>query len=196
MFIQVIQAPCSRRDDVRQVLDSWGTELAAGARGWLGTTAGVTDDDRFIAVARFSSREEAMANSERPEQGAWAERLASALDGPPEFRDYDDVREYLDGGSDDAGFVQVIQGKVDDPGVIDELMGTADELRAMRPEVIGGTISVAPDGSYTQTIAFTDEDSARKGEQLEPPPEVRELLGRAMAGATYHDLHDPWFASR
>jgi hypothetical protein len=195
MFMQVIQASCSRPADVRQVLDSWGSELAAGARGWLGGTFGVTDDDQFFAVVRFSSREDAMANSDRPEQGAWAERLAAALDGPPEFRDYDDVRVFLDGGSDDAGFVQVIQGKVEDRGVIDNLLATTDELRTMRPEVIGGVVGVADDGTFTQTIAFTDEESARKGEQLEPPPEVRELLGQAMAGASYHDLRHPWFDS-
>jgi hypothetical protein len=195
MFIQVIQAPCTRRDDVRQVLDSWSPELAAGARGYLGGTFGITDDDQLIGVVRFSSREDAMANSDRPEQGAWAERLAAALDGPPEFRDYDHVRVFLDGGSDDAGFVQVIQGKVEDRGVIDNLLATTDELRTMRPEVIGGVVGVADDGTFTQTIAFTDEESARKGEQLEPPPEVRELLGQAMAGASYHDLRHPWFDS-
>jgi hypothetical protein len=195
MFIQVIQAPCTRRDDVRQVLDSWSPELAAGARGYLGGTFGITDDDQLIGVVRFSSREDAMANSERPEQGAWAERLAAALDGPPEFRDYDDVRVFLDGGSDDAGFVQVIQGKVEDRSVIDKLLATTGDLRAMRPEVIGGIVGVADDGTFTETIAFTDEESARKGEQLEPPPEVRQLLGEIMTGATYHDLHDPWFES-
>lgn len=195
MFMQVIQAPCSRRDDVRQVLDSWSPELAAGARGYLGGTFGITDDDQLIGVVRFSSREDAMANSERPEQGAWAERLAAALDGPPEFRDYDDVRVFLDGGSDDAGFVQVIQGKVDDRALIDKLLASTGDLRAMRPEVIGGIVGVADDGTFTETIAFTDEESARKGEQLEPPAEVQELLGQAMAGATFHDLHDPWFES-
>lgn len=195
MFIQVIQAPCSRRDDVRAILDSWSSDLAGGARGWLGGTYGITDDDQFMAVVRFSSREEAMANSDRPEQGKWAEQLAAALDGPPEFRDYDDVLEFLDGGSDDAGFVQVIQGKVADRAVVDELLAGTDDLRTMRPEIIGGTFAIAADGTFTETIAFTDEESARKGEQLEPPPEVREVLGQVMAGARFYDLREPWFAS-
>ena len=195
MFIQVIQAPCSRREDVRAVLDSWRSELADGANGWLGGTFGVTDDDQLVAVVRFSSREEAMANSDRPEQGAWAERFAAALDGPPEFRDYGDVMTFLDGGSDDAGFVQVIQGRVEDPEVIRKLLETTGELREARPEIIGGTVGLAQDGTFTETIAFTDEESARKGEQLEPPPEVRELLGQAMVGARFYDLRDPWFES-
>ena len=37
------------------------------------------------------------------------------IDGPMEFHDCDDVTLMMDGGSDDAGFVQVIRGKVDDP---------------------------------------------------------------------------------
>ena len=36
------------------------------------------------------------------------------FDGPVEFHDSDDVTLLFDGGSDDAGFVQVIRGKVDD----------------------------------------------------------------------------------
>lgn len=195
MFIQVIQAPCTRHDDLRAVSDTWQDELGAGAHGWLGATFGFTDDDLFIAVVRFASREDAMANSQRPEQGAWAERLAATLDGPPEFRDYDDVTVFLDGGSDDAGFVQVIQGTVPDRSLVSKLLSGTDELREMRPEIIGGTFAVADDGSFTQTVAFTDEASARKGEGLDAPPEVREVLDQMMAGATFHDLHEPWFES-
>jgi hypothetical protein len=65
----------------------------------------------------------------------------------------------------------------------------------MRPEIIGGTLALEPDGSFFQTIYFTDEDSARKGEQLEPPAEIRAQLESMMAGATFYDLTDPWFTS-
>jgi hypothetical protein len=195
VFIQVIKGKCTRQDELRAMSGSWKDELGPGATGWLGGTFGFTDDDQFVAVVRFASREDAMANSARPEQGAWAERLAATLDGPPEFSDYDDVTEFLDGGSDSAGFVQVIQGKVNDRSVVDQLMAGTDELKKMRPEIIGGTFAVADDGSFTQTVAFTDEESARKGEAIEPPPEVREQLGTMMAGATFLDLRDPWFES-
>jgi hypothetical protein len=195
VFIQVIKGKCTRQDELRAMSGSWKDELGPGATGWLGGTFGFTDDDLFVAVVRFASREDAMANSARPEQGAWAERLAAMLDGPPEFSDYDDVTEFLDGGSDSAGFVQVIQGKVDDRSVVDQLMAGTDELKKMRPEIIGGTFAVADDGSFTQTVAFTDEESARKGEGIEPPPEVQEQLGNMMAGATFLDLRDPWFES-
>jgi hypothetical protein len=195
MFIQVIQAPCTRQDDLRKVAESWRPELGAGARGWLGGTFGFTDDDLFIGVVRFASRDDAMANSARPEQAAWADRLAATLDGPTEFHDYDDVTVFLDGGSDQAGFVQVIQGKVADRSVVRQLLDATDELRRARPEIIGGTFALEPDGSFTETVAFTDEASARAGEAVEPPPETRELLSTVMAGARFHDLRHPWFES-
>ena len=40
--------------------------------------------------------------------------MEALFDGPVEFHDCDDVTLMMDGGSDDAGFVQVIRGKVDD----------------------------------------------------------------------------------
>ena len=42
-------------------------------------------------MIRFADRESAMANSARPEQCAWAERMAALFDGPVEFHDSDDV---------------------------------------------------------------------------------------------------------
>lgn len=198
MFIQVIQGNCSKQDELRSWASSWKTELGPGATGWLGGTYGFTDDGVFLAIVRFESRAAADANSARPEQGAWAGQLAGLLDGPPTFHDYDDVSVFLDGGSDDAGFVQVIQGQVDGDveAVKQALFSDSEALRAMRPEIIGGTFAVAPDGTFTQTVAFTDEASARAGEAGEAPPaEVAEVLEKMMVGARFYDLRDPWFES-
>ena len=196
MFIQVIQGKCTRQDELRAVLDRWPVELGPGATGWLGGTYGFTDDDDFIGVVRFEDRESAMANSERPEQGAWAEQMMAAFDGPVEFHDADDVTLLFDGGSDDAGFVQVIQGKVDDPERLRRLIASDPaELRRMRPEIIGATLALEADGSFTETVAFTDEASARSGEATEPPADVRAELEYAMQGARFYDLRHPWFGS-
>jgi hypothetical protein len=75
------------------------------------------------------------------------------------------------------------------------MLQNTDDLREMRPEIIGGTLAIEADGTFFETIAFTDEESARKGEQLEPPAEVRAELESMMAGATFYDLHRPWFDS-
>lgn len=197
MFIQTILGTCTRHDELRAVLDRWVDELGPDATGWLGGTYGFTDDDRFVAVVRFEDRESAMANSERPEQGRWAEQMTAAFDGPVEFHDSDDVTLLFNGGSDEAGFVQVIRGHVDDPERLRRLIASdPTELRQARPEIIGATLALEPDGSFTQTVAFTDESSARAGEQTQPPPaHVRTEIDYAMADATYLDLRDPWFSS-
>ena len=197
MFIQTIQGRCTRQDELRAVLDRWPEELAPGADGWLGGTYGFTDDDQFIAVVRFEDRDAAMRNSERPEQGAWAEQMMAGFDGPVEFHDSDDVTLLFDGGSDDAGFVQVIRGRTDDPERLRRLIASDPlELRRMRPEIIGATLALEPDGTFTETVAFTDEESARSGEGSEPPPEIRAELEHALRGATFYDLRNPWFSSR
>ena len=72
------------------------------------------------------------------------------MDGPVEFHDCDDVTTlFMDGGSDEAGFVQVIQGKRRRPRA-DQGDGwpTPAILRAMRPEIIGGTLALEPDGTF------------------------------------------------
>jgi hypothetical protein len=197
VFIQIIQGRCTRQDELRAVLDRWPEELGPGADGWLGGTYGFTDDDQFVAVVRFEDREKAMANSRRPEQDKWAGEMMALFDGSPEFHDCDDVTLLFDGGSDAAGFVQVIRGKVDDPSRLRRLMtDSPTELKRMRPDIIGATLAIEPDGTFTETIAFTDEASARSGEQVAPPEDVQRELEYAMQGATFYDLHHPWFSSR
>jgi len=196
MFIQMIQGPCTRQDEAHQLLDEWRRDLAPGATGWLGGTYGFTDDGQLIGVVRFESRESAMANSDRPEQGEWAAKMAEIMDGPMEFHDCDDVTLLFDGGSDDAGFVQIIRGRVDDPSRLKAMMtDDTTQLHEMRPEILGGTLAIEEDGSFIETVAFTSEAEARKGEQLEPPEDVRRELDYAMKGATFYDLHHPWFES-
>ena len=196
MFIQIIQGTCTRQDELHALADRWQEELAPGADGWLGGTYGFTDDNQFVGAVRFESREKAMANSARPEQGAWAEQMMALMDGEVTFHDCDDVTLMMGGGSDDAGFVQVIQGKVDDPSRLKALM-TSDptRLHEMRPDILGATLAIEPDGTFTETVAFTDEASARKGEQTEPPEDVRAELDYAMSGARFYDLRHPWFSS-
>jgi hypothetical protein len=195
VFIQVMQGKTSRENELRDLAQQWQDESAGDANGYLGGTYGVTDGGDFLGVIRFASRDEAMANSARPETGAFAEKMSALVDGPVEFHDCDDVTTILDGGTDDAGFVQVIRGHLDDPGPAKALANDTGELKEMRPEILGGTLAIADDGTYFQTMYFTDEGSARKGEQLEPPPEVREVLMTTMAGASYYDLQRPWFSS-
>ncbi len=194
MFIQIMQGKCTRQDELHALVDAWREEASGrGAAGFLGGTYGFTDDDEFIGVVRFESREAAMANSERPETSAWAEKMQALMDGPVEYHDCDDVTMFLDGGSDQAGFVQIIRGKVDDPSRLKAMLADTDTLHRMRPDIIGGTLAIEADGTFTETVAFTSEEEARANEGTEAPPEMQEDMAYAMQDARYYDLHHPWF---
>ena len=197
MFIQIIQGKCTRQDELRALADTWREEMAPSADGWLGGTYGFTDDDQFVGIIRFESREAATRNSERPEQGEWAKRMTALLDGPVEYHDCDDVTLMLDGGSDDAGFVQVIRGKVDDPQA-----QVPDGRHRHAPRAPARDPRCDPRHRGGRHV-HRDRCLHRRGERAEGeskempemPAEVRETLEAAMQGATYYDLHHPWFAS-
>jgi hypothetical protein len=196
VFIQIIQGKCTRQDEMREQLERWRTERAPQVAGWLGGTYGFTDDDMFVGVVRFDSRESAMANSESREQSEWWSRTEALFEGPVEFHDCSDVTLMMDGGSDQAGFVQIIRGKADDPDALRAMMSDTELLHEMRPDIIGATLAIEPDGTFTETVAFTDEASARKGEQMEMPDEMRERMAATMHDVSYLDLHQPIFASK
>jgi len=196
VFIQIIQGRCHDAEALRRLGDQWVEELAPGAPGWLGGTYGITDDGMFVGVVRFESRDAASANAARPEQGAWWSHMEHCFDGPVEFHDCDDVTLMLGGGSDDAGFVQVIRGKADDTERLKAFMTSdADALHEMRPEILGATLAVEPDGTFTETISFADEDSARRGEQMGMPDDVRKEWEALIKEQSFLDLHHPWFTS-
>jgi hypothetical protein len=199
MFIQVIEGRVADENRLRTQLDRWLEELAPGAEGWLGGTYGMTDDGTFVAVVRFESEEAARRNADRPEQGAWWEETAACFDGEPTFRNCREVHVMLQGGSDSAGFVQVMQGKIRDKERLVALNDQAGTLLGReRPEIIGATIGIEEDGTFTETVAFTSEDAARQGERAEVSDELRALSEAVDALTTdlrFIDLHHPWFAS-
>jgi len=197
VFIQYIQGKCQRPADLRRMLDRWQAELEPNAVGYLGGTYGFANDtDTFCAVVRFESREAAEQNSARPEQDQWFNEVQKCFTGPVEFKNADEVTVMLEGGSDTAGFVQVMRGRVLDAERLKDLSRFDDQLRQLRPEIIGGTFAIAEDGSFINTVAFTDEESARRGEQQEMPAEVGQDMDAAMADISYLDLREPWFTSR
>jgi hypothetical protein len=197
MFVQVIQGRTGKPEEVHAALERWEKELAPGAVGWLGSTGGVTDDGRMIALARFESAEAARRNSERAEQDQWWRETAGLLDGDASFADSEDVTLDLVGDPDRAGFVQIMRGRGTDPERARELMSQdSEQWAAFRPEILG-TVAVAhPGGGYTVAIYFTSEADAREGERKEPPPELAaqmEEMNKLMTEPPeFFDLKHPW----
>lgn len=200
MFVQIIEAKVKDPQGVKAETERWQKELAAGAEGFLGSTGGITPNGRFIMMARFESEEMAMRNSDKPEQGEWWERLSQHLDGEATFHNTSKVETYLQGGSDSAGFVQVMQGKVSDITKAKELGDKmTEEMPKRRPDVIGGVTGYQDDGSFFDFIYFTSLDEARRNEKemSEDPPESMEEWASIMQGEiTYHDLEDPWLFTK
>lgn len=200
MFVQVIQGKVSDADAVRARFDTWMSELAPGADGWLGSTAGVTDDGQLVVLARFESAEAAQRNSERPEQGAWWEETAALFDGEPEFHDSSEVDVDTPGDPDQAGFVQVMQGRTSDPARARELMASdPTDWASFRPDILGSVTASHDGDAWTMAIYFTSEAEAREGERKEPPPEMAQMMKEmdtlTVGETTYFDLRDPWLHS-
>lgn len=198
MFVQVIQGRVSDVDQIRAALDRWAAGLAGGASGWLGTTAGVTEDGRFVALARFESEDAARRNSSRPEQDAWWSDTSALFDGQVTFRDSRNVFVDIDGDPGDATFVQVMQGRGTDPDRARELMSQdSDAWAAFRPDVIGSVTVEHDGGAYTMVMYFTSEEEAREGERKEPPPELKaqmeEMDSLSVGTPEFFDLKQPWF---
>lgn len=198
MFVQVIRATAKDPAGIRKQTERWNEEIKPGASGYLGSTMGVTEDGTFIALARFESEEAARANSERPEQGAWWDETAKYLDDPT-FIDCKEVIPWRNGGSDSAGFVQIIQGRLSNPQRYAELSQQMDEVMAeRRPDVIGGLHSDHGDGGFTEAIYFTSEAEARANEQNPPPPGLEKQMEEWMSLTSdmkYYNLSEPWLFS-
>ena len=200
MFVQVIRGQVTGREQVHAALDRWSQQLAAGAPGWLGSTAGVTEDGRFVALARFESEEAARRNSTRPEQDQWWRETSTLFTGQVTFRDSIDVTVDVHGDPGEAGFVQVMQGRGSDPERVRELMAqNPDEWAAFRPDVIGSVAVGHKGGAYTMAMYFISEQAAREGEHKEPPPRLKaqmeEMSQLSMGEPEFFDLRQPWLYS-
>ena len=200
MFVQVIQGQVSDASELRAAMDRWMRDLAPGAAGWLGSTAGVSDDGWSVALVRFESEEAARRNSDRPEQDAWWAETSKLFSGDVTFQESSAVAVDMRGDPDQAGFVQVMQGRVKDAARAKELMeADTTDWQAFRPEILGNLWMAHEGGGWTMAIYFTSEQAAREGEKQEPPAELAammdELNSLAEGEPTFIDLKEPWLES-
>jgi hypothetical protein len=200
MFIQIIQGRATNPPGIRRDLGRWQRQLAADADGWLGSTTGITDDGWSITVVRFASEAQARRNSDRPEQREWwrdaSQHLARVV-----FHDAPKVHTYRDGGSDQAGFVQIIQGHTDDMERMATLGRVHEEVLAREaPHILGVTVAEHADrpGDFTQILYFTSEQDARSYDQdpaIEEDEPAQEERRSLMTNLRSFDLRDPQLLS-
>ena len=200
MFIRVIQGRATNPPGIRRDLGRWQRLLAADADGWLGSTAGITDDGWSITVVRFASEAQARRNSDRPEQREWW-RDASQHLARIAVHDASKVHTYGEGDAEEAGFVQVIQGYSDDLERMASLGRDQDKVLAGdAPHVLGMTVAEHADrpGDFTQIVYFTSEQDARQFDPVPPAAAdepAQEERRRLMTNLRCFDLRDPQLLS-
>lgn len=200
MFVQVIEGHVADPSQMHAALDRWASELAPEASGWLGSTAGVTDNGTFVLFARFESEDAAQGNSDRVEQGQWWSVASKLFTDEPAFHNSTDVDVDLQGDPDRAGFVQVIRGRTSDPARARELMrDDSPQWADFRPDIIGSLGVGHEEGRYTMVLYFTSETEAREGERKETPAELKPLMEEMesleVGEPEFLDLTDPWMYS-
>jgi hypothetical protein len=195
MFVQVISGKVKDTDAFERLGERWETEVRPGAVGYLGVTEGTTDDGRFFVAARFESADAAAKNSARPEQGEWFAEMEKVVDDVT-FHDCSRIETLFGGGKDDAGFVQVMQGRVKDLAKADAMFARATDaekvLGSVRPDVIGEVVAIHDDDNgYTDIVYFTSEAEARAAEQREMPADAQAMMQEfesALEVDEYFDL--------
>ena len=174
MFIQVIQGRATNPPGIRRDVGRWQRQLAADADGWLGSTAGITEDGWSITSQHLA-------------------RVA--------VHDAPKVHTYRDGGSDQAGFVQVIQGHTEDMERMVSLGCDQEEVLTQdAPHILGMTVAEHADrpGDFTQTVYYPSEQDARRLEQersAEADEPARRELHDLMTNLRSFDLRDPQMLS-
>jgi hypothetical protein len=197
MYAQVIVGKAKDAGTFKESNERWQTELKPGAKGFLGSTWGIADDSTTVMVVRFESEAAAKANSDRPEQGAFFAEASENFEAPPTFYNCPEVEVFGKGGSDDAGFVQVMIYKPKDVAALRAASAVFEKFASDRPDLLGGTSAFASDGSVIDTSYFTSEAEAREGEKKEMPAEMQDAMqsiGENMGDIRYIDLRDPRFS--
>lgn len=196
MFIQEFHGKIRDPELWARQMQVWQDEIRPNTKGFLGSTSGITPDGTMVTVARFENAELAHANSDLPEQAAWFRETSKAIDGEITFHDCAETDTYRDGGSDDAGFVQIMEGHARDRDVMRDLESRMDEtLGQLRPDLIGTITGWEPDGSFVSVAYFTSEAEARKNEKaMGEDPRFQEFMQQMDGEVTFYDLREPVFA--
>ena len=96
-FIQIIDFRTSKFEEGKKLVE----EYRAKTQGKRTATGGILckdrdQADRYLNLVFFDSYESAMENSNMPETGELAQKLAALTDGTPNFVNLDVIEEYKD----------------------------------------------------------------------------------------------------
>jgi len=81
-FVQTLSFTCHDEDGLIALMQDWGEESVGAIGFWQAVIMKDRDDpDSYTIWVEFSSYEEAMQNSNRPQTDAYAYRIASLVEG-------------------------------------------------------------------------------------------------------------------
>ncbi|MDX6321075.1 MAG: hypothetical protein QOF52_933 [Propionibacteriaceae bacterium] len=197
MFVRVVRGPVADRESARTALQRCVERLSPESSGWLGTTAGVTEDGQLLALESFESEEAAHRTLDPGGGGQWSTQN-DLFTGNVIVRDSKAVLVIpLNGDLEDATFVRILEGRYRDPERARALM-TVDlpAWATFAPHLLGGLVVDHAEGAYTTALYYTSEDAAREAEFNKPPGNVEEVMkqiGALNAGMpTLFTLRQPW----
>jgi hypothetical protein len=197
VFVRILQGRVADPAGVRAELDRWRREVAPEVAGWQRLTAGVTEDRELVALFRYAGR--ATAGTGLPAQAAWERAIGRHLTGPATWHDCTQVHAMKGGDADDAGFVQVVQGRVADPVRLAAARVEVERtLREHAPHVLGVLVAEHADepGRFTEVSYVTSEAEARAAERA-MPVDVAVVLGTVRSyveGLRFTELREPILA--
>jgi hypothetical protein len=190
MFVQVFQGQIQDRALWEGQVEIWKREIKPKTKGFLGFTTGITSGGYSLTIVRFRDEATARVDSDLPEQGAWFEQASKAFRDGVVFHDCAKVDQLFDGASDDAGFVQVTQGRAkDEARMRAEMKEIQGELHEVRPDLVGVITGWHGDGSFTEAAYFTSEHEARTNEKaMANNPVTDRFLSLVDGEPTFYDL--------
>lgn len=195
MFVFTVEARTSAPDALRGHVLRWPSDVGTIADGWLGNTAGVSAEGKFLLLMRFRSEESALITSDRPEYGTWWQVCRQHLATSPVFTPSTNITGILGGGSDTAAAVQITRGRAAPNRLREGLRELESMAVGERSGVIGGIVAWHEENRFTEALYFSSPDPARLQAQATP-------LGRFMAAhassieyASVIELPDPWLTS-
>lgn len=95
-FVQILEYRTSRADEIRAIQQEY--EQATKGRNTVRrsvVTQDRNDPSRYVIIVFFDSYEAAMQNSNLPETGQMAGKVAGLLDAPPVFHDLDVIEDMV-----------------------------------------------------------------------------------------------------
>lgn len=180
-------------------MERWRPDLAPSVASWLGATAGVTQDGRYIALIRFESERAAKTDSVRREQEAWWADTSGLFDGEVTVRDGTAAYTHMPGDPHRAGFVQVLQGRTSDRRRFRELLRAEEPFFPCRPDLLGEFVVEHGESAWTVALFCTSEDEVRAGELKTMPAQWQAVFAeqqQLMLGEPeIFDLREPWLFS-